>query len=44
MIIKFDIKTKWNQIHRDEIKKKSSKKGFETKQIIIKRIRSKFNK
>jgi hypothetical protein len=37
--IKFDMKTKWNQMLRDKIEKQIQlREGFKTKQIAIKRI------
>ena len=45
MWTKFDIKTKWNQMLRDGMKKIiiKKKKEFIPKQIGIKRITTKFN-
>ena len=44
MRTKFDIKIKWNQILRGKIKIKNQLiKRFETKQIAIKRMRTKFH-
>jgi hypothetical protein len=42
-MIKFNIKIKRNQVLRNEIEKKSIRKGFKTKQIIIKILKTKFD-